>query len=67
MWTAATSGSTSTSTSTATSSPAPSGFSLPNNQANVGIGMLSSALKKKKVRLKSKLQEIIHEHPIEKR
>ena len=38
-------------------------FPLPDNQANVGIGMLSSALKDKKVRLKSKLDEIIHEHP----
>ena len=38
-------------------------FPLPDNQANVGIGMLSSALKKKKVRLKSKLEEIIREHP----
>ena len=38
-------------------------FPLPNNQANVGIGMISSVLKKRKVKLKSKLQEIIHEHP----
>jgi menaquinone-9 beta-reductase len=38
-------------------------FPLPNGEANVGIGMLSSALKKKKVDLKKCLQEAIQHHP----
>lgn len=38
-------------------------FPLPNNQANIGIGMLSSIATKKKVNLKNILQSIINSHP----
>ena len=37
-------------------------FPLPNGAANVGVGMLSSEIKKRKVNLKSMLDEVI-EHP----
>ncbi len=38
-------------------------FPLPNNQANVGLGMLSSEVGKKKINLKEKLKDIIENHP----
>lgn len=38
-------------------------FPLPNNQANVGLGMLSSEVSRKKINLKERLQEIIKTHP----
>lgn len=38
-------------------------FPLPNNQANVGLGMLSSEVAKQKINLKEKLSEIIETHP----
>ena len=38
-------------------------FPLPNNQFNVGLGMLSNAISKKKVNLKEMLTSIIQEHP----
>lgn len=38
-------------------------FPLPDNKANVGIGMLSSAVSKKKVNLKTTLQNLIKTHP----
>ena len=38
-------------------------FPLPDNNANVGIGMLSSAVSKKKVNLKAVLRELISTHP----
>ncbi len=38
-------------------------FPLPDNKANVGIGMLSSAVSKKKVNLKTTLQNLINTHP----
>lgn len=38
-------------------------FPLPNNQANVGLAMLSSEVSRKKVNLKQKLTEIIQHHP----
>jgi len=38
-------------------------FPLPNNQANIGLGMLSSAVSKEKINLKEKLEEIIKTHP----
>ncbi len=38
-------------------------FPLPDNKANVGIGMLSSSVSKKKVNLKITLQELIKTHP----
>ena len=38
-------------------------FPLPYNKANVGIGMLSSAVSKKKVNLKTTLQNLIKTHP----
>ena len=38
-------------------------FPLPNNQANVGLGMLSSDISKKKINLKEKLTDIIQNHP----
>ena len=38
-------------------------FPLPNNCANVGLGMLSSAVSKKRVNLKAALQKIITTHP----
>ena len=43
-------------------------FPLPDNNANVGIGMLSSAVSKKKVNLKAVLHELLSTHPaLEKR
>ena len=43
-------------------------FPLPDNNANVGIGMLSSAVSKKKVNLKAALHELLSTHPaLEKR
>jgi menaquinone-9 beta-reductase len=38
-------------------------FPLPGNRANVGIGMLSSFVSKRKPNLKKKLKEIIEDHP----
>ncbi len=38
-------------------------FPLPNNQANIGIGMLSSEMNKRKINLKEKLADIIQNHP----
>ncbi|MEQ8908677.1 MAG: geranylgeranyl reductase family protein [Vicingaceae bacterium] len=38
-------------------------FPLPNNQANVGIGMLSEAVSKHQVNLKDLMQELISTHP----
>lgn len=38
-------------------------FPLPNNQANVGIGMLSKYVSKNKVNLKSTLEKILNQHP----
>lgn len=38
-------------------------FPLPNGQANVGLGMLSSTVSKKQINLKQKLQDIIQNHP----
>ncbi|MBK6264379.1 NAD(P)/FAD-dependent oxidoreductase [Marivirga sp. S37H4] len=38
-------------------------FPLPNGQANVGLGMLSSEVSKRKIDLKKKLDELIHTHP----
>lgn len=38
-------------------------FPLANNQANVGLGMLSSEAGKRKVNLREKLEEIIKTHP----
>ncbi len=38
-------------------------FPLPNDQANVGIGMLSSAISKHKIDLKKMMQELITTHP----
>jgi menaquinone-9 beta-reductase len=39
-------------------------FPLPDNNANVGIGMLSSAVSKKKVNLKAVLRELLSTHPV---
>lgn len=38
-------------------------FPLPNGLANVGLGMLSAALRKKRVNLREKLIEILNTHP----
>ena len=38
-------------------------FPLPNNQANVGLGVLSNQIKKKNINLKKTLQKILNEHP----
>ncbi|WP_299758913.1 geranylgeranyl reductase family protein [uncultured Pontibacter sp.] len=38
-------------------------FPLPNGQANVGVGMLSSAVSRKKVNLKKEMQQMIASHP----
>ncbi|MCE2497021.1 MAG: geranylgeranyl reductase family protein [Flavobacteriales bacterium] len=38
-------------------------FPLPNGNANVGIGMLSSKIAEKKVDLKKHMHRLIHEHP----
>ena len=39
-------------------------FPLPNGEANVGLGMLSSEVSRKKVDLKAKLNELLSEHPV---
>ena len=39
-------------------------FPLSNNEANVGIGMLSSHISKENVNLKKMLKEVIEEHPL---
>ncbi|MBT2556757.1 geranylgeranyl reductase family protein [Hymenobacter sp. ISL-91] len=38
-------------------------FPLPNGQANVGVGMLSEAVTKKKVKLRERLDEILRTYP----
>lgn len=38
-------------------------FPLPNGEANVGVGMLSSAVSSKKVNLKKEMQRMLAEHP----
>jgi len=38
-------------------------FPLPDGMANVGVGMLSSAVKRKRISLREKLLEIIRSHP----
>lgn len=38
-------------------------FPLPNGQANVGVGMLSSTVAKRKVNLRQRLDEILTAHP----
>ncbi len=38
-------------------------FPLPNGETNVGIGMRSDVIKKRKVNLRKKLEEIVHHHP----
>ena len=38
-------------------------FPLPNNEANIGLGMLSSFISKKKVNLKKKMLEVIATEP----
>ncbi|MCR5886860.1 geranylgeranyl reductase family protein [Hymenobacter sp. J193] len=38
-------------------------FPLPNGQANVGVGMLTEAVSKKKVKLRERLDEILATHP----
>lgn len=38
-------------------------FPLPGNRANVGIGMLSSVISRKKINLKTTLQDILEENP----
>ena len=37
-------------------------FPLPNNQANVGLGILTNQIKKKNINLKKTLQKILNEH-----
>lgn len=39
-------------------------FPLPNGGANVGVGMLSSVISKKKIDLKKILHEVLHTHPV---
>ncbi len=39
-------------------------FPLPNGEANVGLGMLSSEVNRKKINLKAKLKELIEDHPV---
>ncbi len=39
-------------------------FPLPNGQANIGLGMLSSEVSKRKIDLKKKLEELIQTHPM---
>jgi len=39
-------------------------FPLPNGDANVGVGMLSDAIRRKRVNLKNELQDIIDNDPI---
>lgn len=38
-------------------------FPLPNGEANVGVGMLTEAVAKKKVKLRERLDEILRTHP----
>lgn len=38
-------------------------FPMPNGRANVGLGMLSSAVRKNKINLRSLIEKIIREHP----
>ena len=38
-------------------------FPLPNGEANVGVGMLTEAVSKKKVKLRERLDEILRTHP----
>ncbi|MEQ8302824.1 MAG: geranylgeranyl reductase family protein [Cyclobacteriaceae bacterium] len=38
-------------------------FPLPNNQANVGLAMLSSEISRQRIDLKAKLKQIIENHP----
>ncbi|WP_375417365.1 geranylgeranyl reductase family protein [uncultured Hymenobacter sp.] len=38
-------------------------FPLPNGEANVGVGMLSSVISKKKINLRQRLTEILDTHP----
>lgn len=38
-------------------------FPLPNGEANVGVGMLTEAVSKKKVKLRERLEEILQTHP----
>ena len=38
-------------------------FPLPNGEANVGIGMLSSEVSNQKINLKERMSEIIASHP----
>jgi geranylgeranyl reductase family protein len=38
-------------------------FPLPNGEANVGVGMLTEAVSKKKVKLRERLEEMLHTHP----
>ena len=39
-------------------------FPLPNNQANVGLGLLTQSIKNKRINLKELLRFIIHDHPL---
>lgn len=39
-------------------------FPLPGNQANVGLGMLSSVISKKKMNLKEEMENLIATHPV---
>lgn len=39
-------------------------FPLPNNQANVGLGMISSIASKKKINLKETLENLLKTHPV---
>ena len=38
-------------------------FPLPNNRANIGLGMLSSKISKRRINLKEMLKHIINQHP----
>ncbi|MDQ2864362.1 MAG: geranylgeranyl reductase family protein, partial [Bacteroidota bacterium] len=38
-------------------------FPLPGNQANVGLGMLSDVVSKKKINIKDKMEKLIRNHP----
>lgn len=38
-------------------------FPLPDNQANVGVGMLSSVVSRKKINLKKEMLRMLHGHP----
>ncbi|ALD21436.1 NAD(P)/FAD-dependent oxidoreductase [Hymenobacter sp. DG25A] len=39
-------------------------FPLPNGEANVGVGMLTSAVSKKKVNLRQRLADMLETHPV---